>query len=112
MFIIPDDEETLSNSIKPLKQESRAAAFNELVAILKAPAPGQMSRAIRVLGTPHIETSLYLELSSNGRFKIRYFPARSPDTGGCAHRDRCWCRRPEECRASRRRGRCRRRNRR
>ena len=78
-FIIPDDVETLSNSITPLKQERLAAAFNELVAILKVPAPGQMPRAIRVLGTPHIETSLYLELSRNRGFKIRYFPARYPD---------------------------------
>lgn len=78
-FILPDDVETLSNSITPLKQERLAAAFNELVAILKAPAPGQMPRAIRVLGTPHIETSLYLELARNRGFKIRYFPARYPD---------------------------------
>jgi hypothetical protein len=78
-FILPDDVETLSNSITPLKQERLASAFNELVAILKAPVAGQMPRAIRVLGTPHIETSLYLELSRNRGFKIRYFPARYPD---------------------------------
>jgi len=78
-FILPDDVETLSNSITPLKQDRLKAAFNELVAILKVPAPGQMPRAIRVLGTPHIETSLYLELARNRGFKIRYFPARYPD---------------------------------
>jgi hypothetical protein len=78
-FTIADDVENENNSITPLKQQRLASAFNELVAILKVPAPGQMKRAIRVLGTPHIETSLYLELSRNRNYKIRYFPARYPD---------------------------------
>ncbi len=78
-FILPDDVENENNSVTPLKQQRLASAFNELVAILKVPAPGQMKRAIRVLGTPHIETSLYLELSRNRNYKIRYFPARYPD---------------------------------
>jgi len=78
-FILPDDVENESNSITLLKQMRLASIFNELVAILKVPAPGQMPRAIRVLGTPHIETSLYLELSRNRGYRIRYFPARYPD---------------------------------
>ena len=78
-FIIPDDIETLSNSITPLKQQRLAAAYNEVTAIIKVPAPGQMRRAIRGLGTPHVETSLYLELSRNRGYAIRYFPARYPD---------------------------------
>jgi hypothetical protein len=78
-FILPDDVENESNSITLLKQQRLASIFNELVAILKVPAPGQMKRSIRVLGTPHIETSLYLELSRNRGYGIRYFPARYPD---------------------------------
>jgi hypothetical protein len=78
-FIIPDDIETLSNSITPLKQQRLAAAYNEVTAIIKVPAPGQMRRAIRGLGTPHVETSLYLELSRNRGYAIRYFPARYPN---------------------------------
>ena len=78
-FIIPDDIETLSNSITPLKQARLAAAYNEVTAIIKVPAPGQMRRAIRGLGTPHVETSLYLELSRNRGYAIRYFPARYPN---------------------------------
>ena len=80
-FILADDVENESNSVTLLKQMRLASIFNELVAILKVPAPGQMKRAIRVLGTPHIETSLYLELSRNRNYKIRYFPSRYPDPG-------------------------------
>lgn len=76
---IPDDIETLNNSITPLKQERLAQAVTELEAILK-PDEGQLlPRAIMFLGTPHLETSLYLRLVRERNYAIRYWPARYPD---------------------------------
>lgn len=76
---IPDDIETLNNSITPLMQERLATAVTELESIL-FPDEGQiLPRAIHFLGTSHIETSLYLRLVRERNYAIRYWPARYPD---------------------------------
>jgi len=76
---IPDDIETLNNSITPLKQERLAAAVTELEAILKPDEGQELPRMIQFLGTPHLETSLYLRLVRERNYSIRYWPARYPD---------------------------------
>lgn len=74
-----DDTETLSNSITPHKQARIAHACSELEQIL-LPEKGQLlPRQILYLGTPHVETSLYLELVRKFGYAIRYWPARYPD---------------------------------
>jgi len=91
-----DDIETLNNSITPLKQERLAQAVTELEAILQPTEPGfddaapidytqaglQLQifpRQIRYLGTPHLESSLYLRLVRERNYAIRFWPARYPD---------------------------------
>jgi hypothetical protein len=76
---IPDDIETLNNSITPLKQERLSHAVTELEQIILPDAGQRLPRRIMFLGTPHLETSLYLELSRNRGYKIRYWPARYPN---------------------------------
>lgn len=76
---MPDDIETLSNSITPLKQERLSMAITELEAVLK-PDEGQfLPREILFLGTPHIETSLYLLLKRQRGYVMRFIPGRYPD---------------------------------
>ena len=92
---LPDDIETLNNSITPLKQERLAQAVTELEAIIKPDdpnfdkdAPRDYSKAgeqqifprqIRYLGTPHLESSLYLRLVRERHYAIRFWPARFPN---------------------------------
>lgn len=76
---IPDDIETLNNSITPLKQERLAQAVTEMEMILKPESGQRLPRRIMYLGTPHIETSLYLRLVRERGYSIRYWPARYPD---------------------------------
>ena len=71
---IPDDIETLNNSITPLKQERLAQAVTELEAILKPDQGQELPRSIMFLGTPHLETSLYLRLVRERNYAIRYWP--------------------------------------
>lgn len=94
---LPDDIETLNNSITPLKQERLAQAVTELEAIIKPDDPGFdpdapkdytqggirqiFPRQIRYLGTPHLESSLYLRLVRERNYAIRFWPARFPDPG-------------------------------
>lgn len=91
---LPDDIETLNNSITPLKQERLAQAVTELEAIIKPDDPGfdpsqpidftqagisqVFPRQIRYLGTPHLESSLYLRLVRERNYAIRFWPARFP----------------------------------
>lgn len=92
---LPDDIETLNNSITALKRERLAAAVTELEAILKPAdsgfdptAPRDYSQAghrqvfprqIIYLGTPHLESSLYLRLVRERNYSIRFWPARYPN---------------------------------
>jgi hypothetical protein len=92
---LPDDIETLNNSITPLKQERLAQAVTELEAIIKPDDPGfdanaprdftaagqrqVFPRQIRYLGTPHLESSLYLRLVRERNYAIRFWPARFPN---------------------------------
>ena len=92
---LPDDIETLNNSITPLKQERLAQAVTELEAIIKPDEPGfdpsaprdyeqaglrqVFPRQIRYLGTPHLESSLYLRLVRERNYAIRFWPARFPN---------------------------------
>lgn len=92
---LPDDIETLNNSITTLKQERLAQAVTELEAIIKPDDPGfdpdaprdysqgglrqVFPRQIRYLGTPHLESSLYLRLVRERNYAIRFWPARFPD---------------------------------
>jgi hypothetical protein len=94
---LPDDIETLNNSITPLKQERLAQAVTELEAIIKPDDPGFdpnaprdytqggvrqiFPRQIRYLGTPHLESSLYLRLVRERNYAIRFWPARYPNPG-------------------------------
>lgn len=75
---IADDIETLSNSITPLKQERLAAAITELEAIRKPEVEGELPRQTIFLGTPHLESSLYLRLSRERNYAQRLWPARYP----------------------------------
>ena len=76
---IPDDIETLNNSITPLKQQRLADAVTELEQIILPEAGQLLPRRVMFLGTPHLETSLYLELARNRGYAIRYWPALYPD---------------------------------
>jgi len=76
---IPDDIETLNNSITPLKQERLANAVTELEQIILPDESQLLPRQIMFLGTPHLETSLYLELSRRRGYAVRYWPAEYPD---------------------------------
>lgn len=92
---LPDDIETLNNSITALKQERLAQAVTELEAIIKPADPGfdpaaprdysqaghrqVFPRQILYLGTPHLESSLYLRLVRERNYAIRFWPARFPD---------------------------------
>lgn len=78
---LADDIETLANSITPHKQSRILHACSELEQIL-LPEKGQtLPRKILYLGTPHVETSLYLELVRKSGYDIRYWPARYPNPG-------------------------------
>ncbi len=74
-----DDCETLSNSITVLKQERLAAAITEIEAIRKPSVQGELPRKTIFLGTPHLESSLYLRLRRERNYKARMWPARFPD---------------------------------
>jgi len=76
---IADDIETLSNSITPLKQERLATAITELEAILKPRTEETLPRKILYLGTPHLESSLYLRLNRERNVAMRFWPARYPN---------------------------------
>lgn len=92
---LPDDIETLNNSITALKRERLATAVTELEAILKPQDPGfdptaprdysqaghrqVFPRQILYLGTPHLESSLYLKLVRERDYSIRFWPARFPN---------------------------------
>jgi hypothetical protein len=77
-MIIPDDIETLSNSITPLKQERLWQATTEFESIL-LPNQGQaLPRQISFRGTPHLETSMYWRLVRERGYKMRMWPARYP----------------------------------
>ena len=76
---VGDDIETLSNSITVLKQERLAAAVTELEAIRKPAVDGELPRQTIFLGTPHLESSLYLRLRRERNYKARMWPARYPD---------------------------------
>ncbi len=78
-FALPDDIETLSNSITPLKQARLAEALTELEAIIKPDEGQALPRQILFLGTPHLETSIYLKLHRERSYAVRYWPARFPD---------------------------------
>jgi len=73
-----DDCETLSNSITVLKQERLAAAITEIEAIRKPSVEGELPRKTIFLGTPHLESSLYLRLRRERNYKARMWPARYP----------------------------------
>ena len=79
---IADDIETLSNSITPLKQERLAAAITELEAIRKPAVEGELPRQTIFLGTPHLESSLYLRMRRERNYSQRFWPARYPDPSG------------------------------
>ena len=76
---IVDDCEVLSNSITVLKQERLAAAVTELEAIIKPKVEKELPRKILYLGTPHLESSLYLRLRRERNYAARMWPARYPD---------------------------------
>jgi hypothetical protein len=76
---IADDVETLSNSITPLKQERLAAAITELEAIRKPEVDGELPRQTIFLGTPHLESSLYLRMHRERSYAMRLWPARYPN---------------------------------
>jgi hypothetical protein len=95
-FIIPDDIETLNNSITPLKVERLFHAISELESIIKPadrdwdpenPPSFNMADQVRQVfprkicykGTPHLETSLYWRLVRERGYAIRFWPARYPD---------------------------------
>lgn len=78
-YALADDIETLSNSITPLKQARLADAITELEAIIKPDSGQDLPRGIDFLGTPHLETSIYLKLHRERNYAIRYWPARYPD---------------------------------
>lgn len=76
---ILDDIEVLSNSITILKQERLAAAVTEIEAIRKPHVDGELPRQTIFLGTPHLESSLYLRLRRERNYSQRLWPARFPD---------------------------------
>lgn len=76
---VGDDIETLSNSITTLKQERLAAAVTELEAIRKPSVEGELPRQTIFLGTPHLESSLYIRMRRERNYQQRMWPARYPD---------------------------------
>lgn len=76
---IADDIETLSNSITPLKQERLASAITELEAIRKPAVDGELPKQTIFLGTPHLESSLYIRLRRERNYQQRLWPARYPN---------------------------------
>jgi hypothetical protein len=76
---IADDIETLSNSITPLKQERLASAITELEAIRKPEVDGELPKQTIFLGTPHLESSLYIRLRRERSYQQRLWPARYPN---------------------------------
>jgi len=76
---IADDIETQSNSITPLKQERLANAITELEAVLKPCVNTELPRKILYLGTPHLESSLYIRLHRDRNVPMRFWPARYPN---------------------------------
>lgn len=107
----------------PLKQERLAGAVTELEAIIMpdeqgfdpnaardyAQAGGRRQvfpRQIRSLGTPHLESSLYLRLVREWNYTIWFWPARFPDPAGSgecgiATRGTCHRRSQRRCGTSR-----------
>ncbi len=80
---ILDDVETLANVITQLKQERVAHAVEEIQSIIK-PDEGQLlPRKILYLGTPHVETSIYLRLVRERNYASRYWPALYPEELDC-----------------------------
>lgn len=77
-MIIPDDIETLTNSITPLKQERLWQATTEFESILLPDAGQPLPRQISFRGTPHLETSMYWRLVRERGYKMRMWPARYP----------------------------------
>jgi hypothetical protein len=76
---IGDDLETLANSITPLKQERLAQAITELESIRKPEVEGELPRQTILLGTPHLESSLYLRMRRERNYAQRMWPARYPN---------------------------------
>jgi rRNA-processing protein FCF1 len=70
-LILPDDNETSSNSSTHVQREKIEAVFNEYTAILKPQGK------VIALGTPHNEDSVYNRLEAKG-YRIVAFPAIFP----------------------------------
>ena len=88
-FIVPDDIETLANSITVLKQERLWHATTEFESIL-LPDDGQvLPRQVSFRGTPHLETSMYFRLVRERGYKMRMWPARYPSVDGLDVYDGC-----------------------
>ncbi len=77
-MIIPDDIETLANSITVLKAERLWNATTEFTSILLPDAGQALPRQVSYRGTPHLETSLYFRLVRERGYKMRMWPARYP----------------------------------
>jgi hypothetical protein len=88
-MIIPDDIETLTNSITPLKQERLWAATTEFESILLPDAGQPLPRQISFRGTPHLETSMYWRLVRERGYKMRMWPARYPSAEALEVYDGC-----------------------
>ena len=71
-IIIPDDVETLQNSLTQLQRDRLGLSVKEFDAILK---PGGL---VVYLGTPQVEESLYNTLANERGYTIRIWPARWP----------------------------------
>ena len=70
-FIIPDDVETQQNSLTVTMREKNKEAIKEFDSVIM---PGG---AIKFLGTPHDEDSLYSYLGARG-YELRVYPALYP----------------------------------
>lgn len=76
---VADDIENLANSISALKQERLAQAVTELESIRKPEVEGELPKQTLFLGTPHLESSLYIKLRRERNYQQRFWPARYPD---------------------------------
>jgi hypothetical protein len=76
---IADDVETMANSISALKQERLAQAVTELESIRKPEVEGELPKQTLFLGTPHLESSLYIKLRRERNYRQRFWPARYPN---------------------------------
>jgi hypothetical protein len=76
---VADDIETMANSISSLKQERLAQAVTELESIRKPEVEGELPKQTLFLGTPHLESSLYIKLRRERNYQQRYWPARYPN---------------------------------